>query len=329
MKVLFVVINSLLAIAVLAQPHHTEQEFLSRFKAQPALPEKLLSTRTVVGYSYFMTDAELKEIQGSFKKTGIDAVAYFKTDLLLAGKDVATAYSAYMNKRDVANLVFFQKSADEYKVFITTFNSKETFVEQDQNAWMAEDRVLTELLKKIYRAAGNLKNLNFLVNEFPEANLSVDIITGRRSDFFAIDMKVDQLAVPKFGNEEMDKELEEVFKSSYPLKYKLTEPGLSERDLRKQGNLFVLCYVYTRGTVARSVLGYDTGKNESAFVSVTYPNGEPQLKTIPAETPVYKFYFKHIDSGNVFLGTKWDADLTWQEALKNQLIGFKTELHID
>jgi transposase len=34
---------------------------------------------------------------------------------------------------------------------------------------------------------------------------------------------------------------------------------------------------------------------------------------------VYKFYFKHIDSGNMFLGTKWDADLTWQQALINQL----------
>ena len=70
-------------------------------------------------------------------------------------------------------------------------------------------------------------------------------------------------------------------------------------------------------------------KGESALISVTYPNGQQQLKSFSANTPVYKFYFKHIDSGNVFLGTKWDADLTWEQALKNQIKGFKAELKVN
>jgi hypothetical protein len=68
-------------------------------------------------------------------------------------------------------------------------------------------------------------------------------------------------------------------------------------------------------------------KSESAIASITYPDGgDAQLKNIPSQTPVYKFYFKHIDSGNVFLGTKWDADITWEQALKNQYRAFKAEL---
>ena len=91
----------------------------------------------------------------------------------------------------------------------------------------------------------------------------------------------------------------------------------------------MLGFVYTRGAVAKELLGYDMTKAESAILSVIYPDGQQQLKNIPANTPVFKFYFKHIDSGNVFLGTKWDADVTWQQALINQIRGMKTELRIN
>ena len=117
--------------------------------------------------------------------------------------------------------------------------------------------------------------------------------------------------------------------ANYPLKFKLTESNLSEKDLRKQGSLYVLCFIYARDGVAKNLLGYDMSKSESALVSVTYPNGQQQLKNIPIDTPVFKFYFKHIDSGNVFLGNKWDADLTWQQALLNQIKGMKAELRIN
>jgi hypothetical protein len=128
------------------------------------------------------------------------------------------------------------------------------------------------------------------------------------------------------GNEH--KKLEEIFKD-YPYKYELTEPGIPEEELRKKGFFYVLSFIHSRGIIARDLLGYDISKGESAIVSVTYPNGEVQLKNYPAERKVYKFYFKHIDSGSVFLGTKWDADLTWEQALLNQLKGFKKELRIN
>jgi hypothetical protein len=116
---------------------------------------------------------------------------------------------------------------------------------------------------------------------------------------------------------------------SYPYKYTLTEPGQSESELRKAGFLYVLRFVHARNKVARSVLGYETTRAQSAIVSITYVNDDGQLKNIHANEIVYKFYFKHIETENVFLGRKWDADPSWQQALWNQLRGYKVEFKLN
>ena len=64
-------------------------------------------------------------------------------------------------------------------------------------------------------------------------------------------------------------------------------------------------------------------KSESALATVNYPNVVLQLKTIPAATSVFKFYIKNIDEDVFYLGRKWDADVTWQEALKNYVDGYR------
>jgi len=317
------------SVPAFAQLPLNEQQFLSRVKSDGALPEKLLSTRTVVFHPYTMTGKELGDLQTAFQRSGIDAVAYFENDLLTAGRDVSVAMAEYLISREIANLLLVIKTETGYRIMITEFNKKANFVEQNQPAWNAEDRSLEELLRKVYRTASDgLKKENYLINDIPETGLAINPINGRRGDYYAIDLKVDPLAVPKFGNPEMDKELEEIMKS-YPYKYTLTEAPLSETELRKQGSLFVLRFVHARAKVAKTVLGYDMTKSESAIVSITYPDSQPELKNIHANAEVYKFYFKHIDSGNVYLGTKWDADISWQQALINQLKGFKAELKIN
>lgn len=315
---------------VSGQVSDEEQAFVSRLTPSTSLPEKLIHTKSVVFHSYRMTEKELENIQQTCQRTGIDAVAYFETDELLAGKDVTTTFARSLNSREITNLLLFQKNEKGYKVFITEFNTKATIVEQNQYAWIAEDVSLGELLKKIYRASGGgLKRTNMLINDVAEKGVPINPISGRRSEFFAIDLKVDELAVPKTGNEEMDKILEQAF-TGYPFKIKFTEAGTSEQELRKKGSFYVLCYVHTRGEVAKKLLGYDMNKAESALASITYPDsGQSQLKTIPSEMFVYKFYFKHIDSGNVFLGTKWDADTSFEQALKNHYRAFKAELRIN
>lgn len=315
---------------LLAQLVMSEKARIEQLNLQGSLPEKLLSTRTAVFEHYTLTPKEIEEIQIAFQRIGIDAIIHFELDMLFASKDATKAFSDYLTKREITNLVFVEKDDQGYRVTITPFSGKENIVEQKQMAWSTTNRLLTETLKTLSRtAATQQKKQNLLINDAPETEAQIDPIVGNRNEFFAIDLKVDPLAVPKTGDESIDKELEEIFTNNYPLKFKMTEPGLAEKELRRQGQLYVLCFIYTRGTVARELLGYDMAKSESAFISVTYPESQQQLKNIPSNRPVFKFYFKHIDSGNVFLGTKWDADVTWQQALLNHIRGMKTELRIN
>lgn len=301
--------------------------FLTKLKPGETVPSDLLATRSVVLHDYTFEQHELEAIQKSFQQTGVDAVAYYAHDLMLSGRDITPVLVDYLIGRDIKYLIFLEKGAGFFSFTITPFNNKVDLIDVGQSAWRIKHNNLKEMLGFIYGTALNSqKKKNFLINDFPEIGIIPNIFKGRRSEYFSLDLKVDKLAVPKFGNENMDKELGEFFKTVYPFEYELTDPATEEKDMRKQKLMYVLCYIHTRNGAAKEILGYDMTKSESAPASVTYPNGAMQLKTIPSETSVYKFYFRHIDSGNVYLGTKWDADVTWQEALQNYVKGYKGEL---
>ena len=305
-----------------------DEALISRLKAVSVLPEKLLSTRSVVFYPWAMPMKELEMVQQYFHRTGIDAVLYLERDFLAAGRDPSVALAEYLNAREISHIIILGKQ-DGYGMYITGYNNLATLFEPEQPAWYKKERTLDVLLQSLFRTANStLLRENMLINEYPELTMPLNLFRGRRSEFFAIDLKVDPLAIPKFGDAAMDSELEEIMKA-YPFKYKLTEPGLSETQIRQDGSYYVLRFVYARDKAAQQLLGYNGTKSQSAIVSVTYPEDRPQLKNIPANAMVYKFYFKHIDSGNIFLGTKWDADLTWQQALINQLKAFKAELKVN
>lgn len=326
----FAFLLPLFPVFAFAQFVADSKAWIGQLDRNGGLPDKLLSTRTAVFYDYTLTAKELKAVQENFQRTGIDAVVYFETDMVSAGTDVTRAFALYLQRREVTNLFFVEKDGAGYRITMTTFNGKDDVISPAQKAWSSTNAVLADLLKEIYRIALNQQQRqNLLINGDPEPGLPVNPIMGKRNEFYAIDAKVDPLAVPMTGDSTVDRELERIFADNYSLKYKLTPPGTPERDLRKQGLLYVVGVVRTRDIVAQELLGYTTTGTTSEIISTTYPDTLPLAKKIGANTPVYKFYFKHIDSGNVFLGTKWDADETWQEALLNQLRGMKTELRLN
>jgi hypothetical protein len=313
-----------------AQLITVEKERIDQLQLDAGLPEKLLSTRTAGFYHYSISDKELKEVQLAFQKAGIDVIIYFELDKPFASKDVSKAFGDYLTKREITNLIFIEKGDEGYRITITPFSGKEDIMSPGQRAWSTSNRLLTEALKTLGRTASSAqKKENLLINDAPETDAVINPILGKRNEFYASDLTVDLLAVPKTGDDAIDHDLEEIFKNNYPLKFKMTDPGVAEKELRRQGHLYVMCFVYSRGSVARELLGYDMSKSESAFLSITYADGQQQLKNISGNTPVFKFYFRHIDSGNVFLGTKWDADTNWQQALLNHIMGMKAELRIN
>ncbi len=300
-----------------------------KLKLTDNVPAELLAKRSAVFYSSNLKNEELEDIQGSFQKTGIDAVTYFKTEFVFAGVEVTQKVVDYLIKREISFIVLVSKKTNRYSFIITPFNGTTEFVNQDQAGWEVNNADLTDALQIIYRYTVSSQPIkNLLINTYPEKNFSINIIEGRRSDFFAIDLKVDHLAVPWFKDPENDSLLAKFFKDNYPFTYDMVEPGIDKKELRNKGFHYQLSFIHTEGSIAKEILGYQNTSNESAITSVTYPNGALQLKTLPAETPVYKFYLRHIESGNVFLGTKWDADVTWQDALRNHIKGFKAELKI-
>jgi len=293
------------------------------------VPADLLVSRSIVLNDPTFSDDELNQIQKAFQQIGIDAVAYFEKDVVLAGRDVTAAFVEYFTSRQIRYLLIVEKTERGYRLTGALFNQKSSLFDPAP-LWRVENARLGELLQVVFQDSWrSQKKRNFLVAEFPETDIRVNPIKGNRQQFYAIDLKVDLLAVPRSGDEVADKELEEFFKTNYPLKYKLTAPNADERELRRQGFAYILCYVHTRGIAARELLGYDMTKGETAYASISFSDGQLQLKTIPADAEVYKYYFRHIDNGNVFLGTKWDADITWMDALRNHILGFKNEAKIN
>jgi len=311
-----------------------QNRLIRQLKISETAPEGLPSTRALVLFDNTLKLEELNIIQRGFQQIGIDANFYFDVARVLAGMDTERAYSTYFTSREVKFIVFLTKSSDEgFNFYATEYNNTMTFVTPGQIAWKVSSRKIEDLLSTIYRDSWlREKKQNFLINDIPEMDIVVPIITGRRSELFPIDLKLDKMAIPKFADASVQAEVDTLMKKIYPYpeKYSVVQMPADEKDLVKQGFQYILLYVQVNGKTAREILGYDMTKNlATAYGSVTYPNGTPQVKTISVEVPIYKFYIKHIRSGNMFLGTKWDADETLVQALKNHIMGFRTELKLN
>jgi hypothetical protein len=324
-----VIFLSLVIISVRGQ----EERLINILKISETAPAELLSSKSAVLFNSKYKIEELNQIQGAFQQIGIDADFYVDASKALSGIDPEHAYSAYMTTREVKFLLILTKGQDGYSFYATEYNNTSQFVTKDQIAWKVSDRKLDNLLSVVYRDSWlREKKQNFLINDIPEMDIAVTLITGRRSELFPLDLKIDAMAVPKIDDTSIQSEVDTLFKKLYPYpeKFKVVTMPADEKDLVKQGFQFVLLYVYLNGKSSHELLGYDMTKAfASAYGSVSYPNGTPQVKTISAETPVYKFYIKHLRSGNVFLGTKWDADESMTQALKNYIMGFRTELKLN
>lgn len=306
----------------------SEQVLISRLKSG-AIPEEVMSKRSVVLHTSTFTPKEIAAIHEGLVRAGIDAVAYFETDRVLAGGDPEKAYNKYLTRREITCVIFVQKKSSGFTCFITLYNGKPDFVNSGQTAWSVNASTLSQLMNEIYRSAlSSYQKKNLLINEVAETSLPVRVVEGTRSETYPYDLKIDNLAVPRFADSLATQQLSEIFKT-YPLRYQLVDNTVADKDLRNKGFLYVLCVVHGRSSVIKELLGYTVNQSESAFVSVTYPGSEMQLKNIPAETEVYKFYARHIDSGNVFLSSKWDADTSWQQALQNFIKGMKAEMKLN
>jgi hypothetical protein len=320
----------LLPIVGFAQATRKEAELVEPLNYSSTIPIELLSTRSVVVYQNTVPKKDLEECQRFFQQTGIDAVAYFNVDRMMAGFDTRKAYASYFAARGIKFLILFQKSEKGFALIFCPFNGTKELVDKNSNAWKQENTSLTELLRTVYRfAVSNLKRQNFLINDLPEMDIAINPFIGRINENFSIEVKSFKTAIPKFGNPADDAELEAYLKTNFPVKYELVDADATEDALYAKGFRTILRFVHARGILAKDILGYDITQVARSLPTAVFVNSEFQIKTIPAEQPVYKFYFRNIEYGNIFLGAKWDADVVWQDALRNHLEALKINQKIN
>lgn len=285
------------------------------------------------------------------QRLGIDAVLYFYVDDILAGYDVRRAVAAQLNARDVKNVFLLSKDLIDGRVqyigVITDYNRRPDFVSNDQPAWKSQTSDLEILFRNLARAIdrADLKKENLLVLDQPEYFHGVKIIRGKRFESFNTDLHIDRLAVPKYEdlplpkntsaqsastmvqliNAENSKNLErnaqlEQIMARYPYKYKIIPYEYDEKKLLAKGFQFVLLRLSTSGKNVRKMLGYKISDDIQELITMKKDSlGQPTLKAIPIDNTVYKYYIKHINSGDIYLGEQWDGDDNWQEALSNHM----------
>ncbi len=323
-----------------------------------AIPKDLLMTKTIVVISMDNGENDIRgdwkalaeEAHFYIQRLGIDAVLYFYIDDLIAGYDIQRAISEQMEKREIKNILMLSKdkvnNRDQYIGVLTTWDEKPDMIANQQPSWKSQTSDLEILFRNLARSidGANLTLENLLIIDSPEYFSGGGIVANKRMETFNTDLRIDRLAVPKFetivvpenntsASSEMAKiiieenskalarngQLEQLM-ADYPYKYGIVSYDYDEKKLSAQGFQFVLMRVHSSGRNVRKVLGYEVSDEINELITMKKSSdGQIMLKSIPMDGMVYKYYVKHINSGEIFLGEQWDGDDNWQDAFHNHI----------
>jgi hypothetical protein len=306
--------------------------------------------------------AELAHKQ--FRRMGIDAIGYYNSDDLMSGRDATITFSKSFKKRKVKNIIFLSQvsavtngvSSDQFVIVITPFNGDASLMTHGQQAWKTQsielNRVFKILGNEVYKS--EQAKTNFLITDLPELFNDTKMIYGRRFGVNCRDLKVDKLGIPKFKKIEIpeqkpdrpfnnllekeiaiynaqvdvdNKKLAEIMKT-YPFEYGLLE-GESDDDFYREGFQYVLLSLNTSGVSMRQLLNYKMDYTETDYITIRATEYGSTLKSIPVNALVSKFYVRHLYTKDVYTGGKWDADQSWEDALRNFIRNIKDEFKID
>ena len=327
----FALLTFCLHIAATGMAQWTDpvEELLKKVVKEERVPADLLAKKSVLLFDPSIKGQQLENIQQNFQKTGIDVVLHYPMDVPASNEDVNKVFVNYLNARDISFLIFLKQRAALFEFLFVPYNRKISWADAGQSGWLVSGFDLNSILESINRVAlSSQKKKNLLVIESPEKELNLDPVTGNRNEFFTLDLKVDKLALIRTGIKEVDQQMEDYIKSNYPFAFTAFEAGSDEQQIRSKGFLYTLKAIHCRNIAAMDLLGYDLGNTGHRIKGVTFVNGKMEETSLPADETVYKFYFKHLTNGNIYLGTKWDAAVSWQQALENQIQGVRATFGI-
>jgi hypothetical protein len=322
----------------------------------------LVNTTKVLAEQTFNKTAEplIEQAHEVFIKAGIDVVGYYSLKQVFAGKDSQYGFSEAWKKREIKNIlvisrVVFQKKKKEvtrYVLLASTFNGKPSLFSNGQIGWKSQGKDFDKVLARIASAANKYDRKNLLVNDSPEYFDDVKMVWGEHVEGYLTDLDFGKLAVPRFEtvtipspkpsgainnlvakqveesntlNLNNNRVLEEKMKG-YDYEYELVDPNISIKKLSETGYSYVLLRLYSPGIDIKKLLNYDINEDQDTYSTQIYTNSKLTIRRIPANGLVHKYYIKHLRTGNIYLGPKWDADETWGEALDHMLYNIKVEM---
>ena len=278
-------------------------DHLDTLRESRTFPEAIMTepTAVVVNLSYEKYKPYSLIIHQGLRRAGIDAVMYLYYTDLFAGIDVTPSFIEDMVARNISNIVYVNEfEGGLFRVVISSFTGDSRIIDPTAQNWTIRGRDFDYLFTSVYRETANsgLERTNNMIIDTPEYFTDTNLIRGTRRQSPFLNLKLDKLAVPYFkgkGSEEMNARLQQLFRD-YPHPVEFVDPDADPMQLRKELNCqVILRFLHTNQKSAMKMLDY------------------PQV--INSDKIVYKFYLKHIFTGNIFLGTKWDASASWEKAL--------------
>ena len=320
------------------------------------LPEDLTSQRSLVIISTPVQEKSGYQVRGDWQKLavrshkflrqiGVDPIGYVYIDDLNAGPEVKFSFLNLMRTRKVTNLVLITKTGElpneEFSIMVTPFSESENgYLSSGQDAWNQSHHELEQVMVNLGRQVlrQEIERSNFLIPEVPEYISDFAVIAGTRFENYPSRIQNYKIAVVAFQkltpqgqlsadaqaevnyfNNKVDQKnalLVEILKK-YPFKYELVNIVDSE-ELYKQGFQYVMLPLQSTGRSIKRILNFSNSDSETHQMSTTYKmNGEVELKKIPANANLTKFYIKQTAVNDIHVGEVWDADVSWDLSLYN------------
>lgn len=295
-------------------------------------------------------------VHKTITRLGIDPVAYYYLDDIRSGSDATSTYVNFLKRREIKNVVVLQaaKRSDQggtkihYSITIAPFSGNENLMAHGRGIWRYQSLELDEVLKELRRTLlkQKLARSNHLMTELPEFFSTASVIKGNRFEAYLSDLKILPLGVSLFRklpllpegetnpqdlefiqryNQEMDRRNERLktIMDKYPFEFFLLDSEDPEKEISKRGYQHILRFLNTTGYSIKTMLDYNPDANETDYITIKKRNGAVSLLQYPVNAPVYKYYVKHIATGDVYLGAEWDADTSWDQALLNYIESLK------
>jgi hypothetical protein len=291
------------------------------------LPEGLQSTRSIV---FLKADQStpLGSPQGpeilnqqfhiKLAEMHIDPVAYYRWQDLIAGFDATVSYMETIKDRDAKQIIVLNANAGQYQISIVPTADDSEIFDSKIKAWQATNSSLEAVVEDLAVAVrrSDLEIANFLIAETPEIFIDTQIFKKNRFPSFQPDLKLDKLAAPLFHSTDVkevthpaDSELMAILNEQYPFQFEVVSSQMTEDLMRKAGFQYVLRYLHGEESTLQTLLDYR----------------EPASTATKA---MYKFYVKHLISGDIYLGDTWDSRSTWQSAINIHLSNMKRSLKV-